>query len=666
MFNSNHQCLYIKYHDPIDSEHIALPIDPYTLGLWLGDGNKTDGRINSNSDDYESLVNILKDETISNFTRSKFCGFGGRFTIYCLSGKLKKLNLIKNKHIPDIYLKGSLNQKLELLRGLMDSDGNCNSKNGSCQFYQKNLSLINQVRTLLSLLGIKTRLGSKIINGETYYKISFATTRFYVFNLPRKRKNQDLCKNHPKNSRDYIKNIKKVESVPVKCIQVDSEDHLFLCGETMIPTHNSTCVGIMALHLSIFTADKTIGVVSNKERSAKMILHRIKRMYESLPFYLKPGVKSYNKTSIEFENGSKIIASATSPDALRGESINCIDGKSLVCVINDDDEIFYTEIRKAEYYVKGFNSVIPEDKKFYTVYKTTNKVNGKIYVGFHSTNDLDDGYLGSGKILKRAIEKYGVDNFKKEYIAIFDNRKDAENLEREIVNKDFVCEETNYNVSVGGNVAILYGKSNDFYGKTHSKETIDSIRNKKIGSKHSEETKRAISKSTKETWKSEELRRQVSLRSKGQKFSEATRLKISMAHKGKIVTEDTRCKLSKVKKEFFANLNEVEYEAWYKKTFTDERNLKISKSKKGEKHSEEHVNKVNRNPEKIRKTAETHRGMKISEESKKLMSKEKKGKSPHNIGKVYCYDPITLEKKLCYKEDIPLGWVRGFVPKCKS
>lgn len=87
---------------------------------------------------------------------------------------------------------------------------------------------------------------------------------------------------------------------------------------------------------------------------------------------------------------------------------------------------------------------------FYTIYKTTNLINGKIYIGKHKTQDLDDNYLGSGKVLTYAINKHGENNFTKEYLFIFDNEEDMNNKELELVNESFIKEDTNYNIKLGG------------------------------------------------------------------------------------------------------------------------------------------------------------------------------------------------------------------------
>ena len=87
---------------------------------------------------------------------------------------------------------------------------------------------------------------------------------------------------------------------------------------------------------------------------------------------------------------------------------------------------------------------------YYTIYKITNQINGKIYIGSHKTKNLNDSYMGSGKYLKHAQEKHGIENFTKEILFIFDNPEEMYAKEAEIVNEDFLAEENTYNLKVGG------------------------------------------------------------------------------------------------------------------------------------------------------------------------------------------------------------------------
>jgi hypothetical protein len=88
---------------------------------------------------------------------------------------------------------------------------------------------------------------------------------------------------------------------------------------------------------------------------------------------------------------------------------------------------------------------------YYYLYLIKNKLTHKIYVGVHATDDLNDGYMGSGLHIKRAIEKYGIDNFERTILSFFDSEEEMFEAEKNIVTPEFVKEDTNYNIAVGGN-----------------------------------------------------------------------------------------------------------------------------------------------------------------------------------------------------------------------
>lgn len=97
---------------------------------------------------------------------------------------------------------------------------------------------------------------------------------------------------------------------------------------------------------------------------------------------------------------------------------------------------------------------------FFTIYKITNLINCKIYIGLHRTKDLNDGYMGSGKRIKLAIEKYGIKNFKKEILFIFDNPEDMIAKEKELVTEEFCLREDTYNLAKGGGDGFSYVNRN--------------------------------------------------------------------------------------------------------------------------------------------------------------------------------------------------------------
>lgn len=97
----------------------------------------------------------------------------------------------------------------------------------------------------------------------------------------------------------------------------------------------------------------------------------------------------------------------------------------------------------------------------FTIYKITNLVNNKIYVGKHQTSNLNDAYMGSGKSLKRAITKYGIENFHKEILFVFETEQEMNLKESEIVTSEFVSRQDTYNLCEGGNGGFSYINNNN-------------------------------------------------------------------------------------------------------------------------------------------------------------------------------------------------------------
>ena len=97
--------------------------------------------------------------------------------------------------------------------------------------------------------------------------------------------------------------------------------------------------------------------------------------------------------------------------------------------------------------------------KYYGLYKITNLVNGKMYIGQHTTEDLNDGYMGSGIVIKQAIKKYGVGNFRKEWIGFYEDAEELDYMERVFVDETWVSSSDTYNLCIGGGYSQLTEES---------------------------------------------------------------------------------------------------------------------------------------------------------------------------------------------------------------
>ncbi|MCD5309932.1 replicative DNA helicase [Kineosporia babensis] len=162
-----------------------------------------------------------------------------------VQGRLRTIGVLGNKHIPAEYLRAGEAQRRELLSGLLDTDGTVHST-GSVQFAVTNRRLAEDVQELVLSLGYRCTIMSKPVKGRSEkssvaYTLNF-TTDDRVFHLERKHllhKDRMSRRFQRRNSR-FITAVRPVPSVPVRCVEVDNRDHLYLAGRTMIPTHNST------------------------------------------------------------------------------------------------------------------------------------------------------------------------------------------------------------------------------------------------------------------------------------------------------------------------------------------------------------------------------------------------------------------------------------------
>jgi ribonucleoside-triphosphate reductase len=222
---------------PIVREKKEFHIEPYILGLWLGDGYSSGYQISTSVD--ESKYVCEQYNKYGYTTKKSDSSNLWTYSIHGLAKDLKKYNLLNNKHIPEEYLFGSIEQRLSLIQGLMDSDGHVD-KNGRCHFYNTNKNIIVNFKEILSSLGIIYTISNNNTKKEHYldgYTINFYTS-LPVVTLPNKKIN--LRKFDSKRTlKRKIKTIENIGKGGATCFHVDSEDNSFLAGKEMIVTHNS-------------------------------------------------------------------------------------------------------------------------------------------------------------------------------------------------------------------------------------------------------------------------------------------------------------------------------------------------------------------------------------------------------------------------------------------
>ena len=299
---------------PLRYPESQLPVDPYVLGAWLGDGHSASatitvadsdraildqiraagvevtplrrnpertpmyrlggGRAGAHSVKVEGKLDCAKVAAIraavaggatqrsqaalyAVSTATTCLAIGGQTwsaePVGSLQTDLRRLGVIANKHIPRAYLQAGVQQRVSLLQGLMDTDGHV-TRTGHAEFCTTNPRLADGVRELATSLGIiayrrEDRARLLGVDLGPRYRIGFKTEQ-PVFRLPRKvARLRQVGANWPSKDRRIV-DVVPSQSVPVRCIQVDSPNHLFLAGRGCIPTHNTSFALNIALQVA--------------------------------------------------------------------------------------------------------------------------------------------------------------------------------------------------------------------------------------------------------------------------------------------------------------------------------------------------------------------------------------------------------------------------------
>jgi predicted phage terminase large subunit-like protein len=220
-------------------EHV-LPLDPYLLGVWLGDGNTSGGAITSADPEVFDAFRAAGWVVSQPWANSAKCGRAEMRNIVGLTAVLKRMGLFGHKHIPTAYLWASIAQREALLQGLMDTDGG--NDGSGVSFCSTVYALAEGVRHLAVSLGHKVTLRSKrmSLNGQDVgecWTLKFVPNR-PLFRIPRKRDAQKIATRRTTQFR-YIVSAERVPEAEMCCIAIDAPDHLYLASEAMIPTHNT-------------------------------------------------------------------------------------------------------------------------------------------------------------------------------------------------------------------------------------------------------------------------------------------------------------------------------------------------------------------------------------------------------------------------------------------
>ena len=318
---------------PVEYANKTLSIDPYIIGAWLGDGDSRCAAITVGSQDLDFMLDQVR--VILGIEPTLTEGRPGVWRLALTEGhgcssrvqsKMRSLNLLGDKHIPNIYLQSSVSQRLALLQGLMDTDGSCDKQAGNCEFTSTNQRLADHAMELITSLGIKARMitGRAILNGRDCglkFRIKFSTD-LSVFRLPRKLALLPAARRFRINHR-FIVGIRSVDSVPVRCITVDSPNSLYLCTRSFLPTHNTQLSKVWLIRKAAAKKKSLVWYIAPTYQMARQIMWQ--ELLDAIPRRMMSRNPHETMMTIWLRNGSVIqLKGADKPDTLRGVGLDAV------------------------------------------------------------------------------------------------------------------------------------------------------------------------------------------------------------------------------------------------------------------------------------------------------------------------------------------------------
>ena len=250
-----------------------LPLDPYLLGLWLGDPKRTEPLVRANEEDMEYYENYLREIGLS-FRRTSLKNHAPRTYIHGIRNDLIKSGLCRCKSIPDLYLRASGPQRLALLQGLMDTGGDVeDEEKRQAEFYSSKPLLLHGVQELIISLGmnlvesIPLRKSPFPASSKGAYRLRFTPT-MPVFRLERKLAKFKAASQNEEPMRRGIVDVVSDGYAFTQCITVSSPSHLYLAGQAMIPTRNSGKSDALIAHNlrpEYINSSRFLGVIFRRE-----------------------------------------------------------------------------------------------------------------------------------------------------------------------------------------------------------------------------------------------------------------------------------------------------------------------------------------------------------------------------------------------------------------